>query len=223
MPPRVLKADQGESINKAAETITAGGVVAVPTESFYGLAVNALNEKAIERLLAIKRRREDHPVLILIPSAYVLDRYAARIPPVAFRLMEAFWPGGLTMVFEANRVLSLLLTGGTGKIGVRLSGHPVPTQLARVAGAAITGTSANVTGEPPCESPEEVLKALGSQIDIILDGGKTAGGKGSTILDVTVAPPVILREGMVSRRVLMPFLSPSCGDGPFVDNRVGRS
>jgi L-threonylcarbamoyladenylate synthase len=219
----VLKADQGESINEAARVILAGGAVAVPTESFYGLAVNALNEKAIERLLAIKKRRGDHPVLILIPSADVLDRYAARISPVAFRLMEAFWPGGLTMVFEANPVLSLLLTGGTGKIGVRLSGHPVPTQLARVAGAAITGTSANVTGEPPCESPEEVLNALGNQIDIILDGGRTAGGKGSTVLDVTVAPPVILREGMVSRRVLMPFLSSTCGDAPFIDNRGGRS
>jgi L-threonylcarbamoyladenylate synthase len=205
MPVRVLQADQEESITRAAEMVMAGGVVAVPTESFYGLAVNALNEKAIERLLAIKKRREDHPFLILIDSADVLKRYAAQIPPVALPLIEAFWPGGLTMVFEAKPVLPLLLTGGTGKVGVRLSSHPVPTEVARVAGVAITGTSANVTGEPPCENPEEVLKALGSQVDIILDGGKTAGGKGSTVLDVTVVPPVILREGMVSRKLLVPF------------------
>jgi L-threonylcarbamoyladenylate synthase len=203
--PRPLRADQVESINEAARVILAGGVVAVPTESFYGLAVNALDERAVERLLAIKKRREDHPILLLIPSAEVLGRYVAQIPAVALRLMEAFWPGGLTMVFMAKPALPLLLTGGTGKIGVRLSSHPVPSNLARAAGVAITGTSANVTGEPPCESPEEVLEALGAQVDIVLDGGKTAGGKGSTVLDVTATPPAILREGMVSRDLLMPF------------------
>ena len=205
MPPRVLKADQGESINEAARVIMAGGVVAVPTESFYGLAVNALDERAIERLLAIKKRREDHPILILIHSAEVLGRYAAQIPPVALRLIDAFWPGGLTMVFEATPELPRLLTGGRGKIGVRLSSHSIPTELARVSGVAITGTSANFTGEPPCDKPEDVLKILGSHVDIVLDGGKSAGGKGSTVLDVTFAPPFILREGMVSRKLLTPF------------------
>jgi L-threonylcarbamoyladenylate synthase len=205
MAPRVLRTDQGESINEAAKVIMTGGVIVVPTESFYGLAVNALNQKAIERVLAIKKRREDHPILILIHSADVLKRYVAQIPPVALRLIREFWPGGLTMVFEAKPLLPLPLTGGTGKIGVRLSSHPVPTQLARAAGVPITGTSANVTRERPCDNPEEALRALGSQVDMILDGGKTAGGKGSTVLDVTVVPPVIVREGMVSRKLLMPF------------------
>ena len=205
MPARVLKADRGESINEAAGVILAGGVVAVPTESFYGLAVSALNEKAIDRLLKIKKRREDHPILILIHSTEILGKYVVRIPPFAQRLMKAFWPGGLTIVFEAGPILPPLLTGGRSKIGVRLSSHPGATEVARVAGVAITGTSANVTGEPPCDNPEEVLKALGSQVDIILDGGKTAGGKSSTVLDVTVAPPVILREGMVTRQALTPF------------------
>ena len=205
MPPRVLKAEQSGSIKEAAEMIMAGGVVVVPTESFYGLAVNVLEERAIERLLAIKKRRENHPILILIHSEDELKRYVVQIPPVALHLIEAFWPGGLTMVFEAKPELPLLLTGGTGRIGVRLSSHPVPTELARAAGVAITGTSANVTGEPPCENPEDVLKALGSQVDIILDGGRTAGGKGSTVLDVTVVPPVILREGMVPSKLLAPF------------------
>lgn len=208
MAPRVLKADLGESIIEAARVIVAGGVVAVPTESFYGLAVHALEEKALKRLLSIKKRREDHPILILIPSADVLGDYALRIPFVARRLIKAFWPGGLTMVFKAKPILSSLLTGGTGKIGVRVSSHPVATELARAAHAAITGTSANVTGEPPFSDPEKVFEVLGSQVDIILDGGKTAGGKGSTVLDVTVAPPVILREGMVSRKLLMPFFQP---------------
>jgi len=206
MLPCILEADKEESIALAAETIRAGGVVAVPTESFYGLAVDALNKKAIERILAIKKRREDHRILILIPSADVLDRYVAEIPPAAFRLMETFWPGGLTLVFKAKSVLPFLLTAGTGKIGVRLSSHPVPVRLTKAAGRAVTGTSANVTGEPPCETPEQVLEALGPGIDMILDSGKTAGGKGSTVLDMTVFPPVILREGMVSRKLLVSFL-----------------
>jgi L-threonylcarbamoyladenylate synthase len=208
MPLFVLRADQEESIQRAAEVILSGGVVAAPTESFYGLAVNALNVEAIERLLQIKKRREDHPILILIPASEALSRYVTRIPPVAHKLMKAFWPGGLTMVFEAGPVLPTLLTGGSGKIGVRLSSHPVPTELARVAGVAITGTSANVTGEPPCMDSVEVLKALDAQVDMILDGGKTSGGKGSTVLDVTASPPVILREGMVARKALKAFLEP---------------
>jgi L-threonylcarbamoyladenylate synthase len=205
MRARVLKADQGQSINEAARVIFAGGVVAVPTESFYGLSVNALHKKAVGRLMAIKKRREDHPVLILIDSADELARYVAHVPPVAFRLMETFWPGGLTLVFKAKPGLPVFLTGGTGKIGIRLSSHPVPTRLAKIVGVAITGTSANLTGAPPCERAEEVLEALGSHVDLILDGGKTAGGQGSTVLDVTLTPPAILREGIVARELLMPF------------------
>jgi L-threonylcarbamoyladenylate synthase len=210
MPRRLLKVEEGnfeEVILAAARAVISGGVVAVPTESFYGLAVNALDKEAISRLLEIKKRSEDHPILILISSADDLSRYVSRISPVARELIKGFWPGGLTMVFAAGPILPVSLTGGSGKIGIRLSSHPVPAALASAAGVAITGTSANVTGEPPFTDPAELLTALGSQVDLILDAGKTAGGKGSTVLDVTVSPPVILREGMVTRRLLQPFLS----------------
>jgi L-threonylcarbamoyladenylate synthase len=209
MPVRILKMDTQKSlqtaIKEAGDVILSGGLVAIPTESFYALAVNVSDEKAIHRLIAAKKRPASNPVLILIPSPEVLDDYVATMPAAATKLIQQFWPGGLTLVFEARANVSSLLTAGTGKIGVRVSSHPIPRELARVARVAITGTSANVTGEPPCESPEEVLKSLGSQVDIILEGGKTAGGKGSTVLDVTVSPPVILREGMVPRKLLMPF------------------
>ena len=187
--------------------ILSDGVVAVPTESFYGLAVHALNEKAIERLFAVKQRREDNPVLILIPSKDSLSRYVTEVSEKARKLTRRFWPGGLTMVFFADPILPRSLTAGTGKIGVRLSGHPVPTELARAAGAPITGTSANRSGQPPCSTAKEVMEAVGKDIDLILDGGKTTGRKGSTVLDVTVDPPVVIREGMVSREELRPFLS----------------
>ena len=121
--------------------------------------------------------------------------------------MDAFWPGGLTLVFEAGPNVSPLLTAGTHKIGIRYSSHPVAVALCRALGSAITGTSANLSGKPACSSAEAVLKAFGHRIDLILDGGKTEGRIGSTVLDVTEDPPKILREGMVSRKRLEKFIS----------------
>ena len=198
--------DMDTALARAAEVILSGGVVAIPTESFYGLAVNATDERAIRRLLSIKKRREDHPVLILIPSVDALNRYVARVSPTARVLISRFWPGGLTLVFEAGPEISPWLTAGTGKIGVRLSSHPIATGLAKAVGLPITGTSANLTGEPACTSGDAVLETLGQEVDLILDGGKTAGGMGSTILDVTVDPPKILRKGMVGRDRLQAFI-----------------
>jgi L-threonylcarbamoyladenylate synthase len=211
MPALVFKVDTPESmqmaLNHAKEVILSGGVVAVPTESFYGLGVNVMDENAIHRLMSIKKRPEKNPILILISSADELERYVVQVPPVAVKLIHHFWPGGLTLVFQGKENLSPLLTSSLGQIGVRLSSHPVPTGLVRLAGSAITGTSANVSGEPPCRSAAEVMNALGDGIDLVIDGGETPGGKASTVLDVTVQPPEILREGMISRDLLLPFLS----------------
>jgi len=210
MSSRLLKIDEKNfagAIQQAAQVILSGGVLAVPTESFYGLAVHALNEKAIERLFAVKDRREDNPLLILLASRGTLGAYVTEVSDRARKLMERFWPGGLTMVFFADPILPPSLTAGTGKIGVRLSSHPVPRALAEAVGAPITGTSANRSGQPSCSTAEEVMESVGEGTDLILDGGRTPGGKGSTVLDVTVDPPVVLREGMVSREELKPFLT----------------
>ena len=214
MPALVLKADTSETtwvtLHHAKDVILAGGVVAVPTESFYGLAVSVVDENAVHRLMSIKKRPEKNPILILISSADDLDRYVVQVPAMARELIRRFWPGGLTLVFQGKEDLSRMLTSGTGQIGVRLSSHPIPTELARLAGVAITGTSANVSGGPPCRSAAQVIKAIGDDIDLVIDSGETQGGKPSTVLKVTVQPPEILREGMVSRDLLMPFLSASC-------------
>jgi L-threonylcarbamoyladenylate synthase len=196
------KKDLGPAFAKAASVILSGGMVAVPTESFYGLAVNPTDVKAIKRLFDVKKRRGNQPVLILIPTVEHLDQYVIHVPEMARRLVNEFWPGGLTLLFEAKTNLPPELTAGTAKIGVRLSSHPVPTGLARAVDGAITGTSANISGQPACSSAEEVLQHLGERVDLILDGGETAGGRGSTVLDVTMDPPVVVREGMVSRDVL---------------------
>jgi len=200
------KKDLDACLNRAADVLLSGGVVAFPTESFYGLAVNAMDDKAIHRLFAIKKREMDHPVLILIPSIEVLEKYTEHIPATAHKIIKQFWPGGLTLIFRAGRKISPLLTAGTGKVGIRLSSHPLATSLARVVGVPITGTSANISGQDACRNAEEVYNSLGKEVNIILDGGETQGGKGSTILDVTVTPHGILREGMVSGELLKRFL-----------------
>ena len=173
--------------------------MAYPTESFYGLAADATNETAIHRLFLSKKRGLDRPVLILIPNVEVLDQYAVNIPPVARQLIKEFWPGGLTLVFDAGTKISPLLTAGTGKIGIRLSSHPVATAVTRAIDVPITGTSANISGQPPCRNADEVRSSLGKGVDLILDGGETKGEMGSTVIDITVDPPRILRQGMVSQ------------------------
>jgi len=176
--------------------------VACPTESFYALAVDARNEAAIERLFSLKSRDPGRPVLILIPSLKSLSRYVTRIPPHALPLIRRFWPGGLTLIFPASKQISPLLTGGTGTIGIRLSSHPLPTALANAIEGPITGTSANPSGAPPSCRAREVLAYFGKRIDLFIDDGQTGGGAGSTVLDVTVDPPHIVRHGMIACDVL---------------------
>ncbi|MFH1954659.1 MAG: L-threonylcarbamoyladenylate synthase [Pseudomonadota bacterium] len=198
--------DQERAVKMAKEVLLRGGLVACPTESFYGLAVDATHEEAIRKLFSLKRRSPERPVLILIPSIESLTKYVTDIPPVTFKLTREFWPGGLTLVFKASERVSPLLTAGTGKIGIRLSNHPVATALAQSIGKPITGTSANISGAPPCRHASEVFDYFKEEIDLIIDGGETAGAIGSTILDVTVDPPKVLRDGMVQRRHLEKFM-----------------
>lgn len=203
--PEILKPGVGLTVSRvarrAAAVLLAGGVVAYPTESFYGLGVDATNEKAIKRLFEIKGRNNDQPLLVIIPTKEIPDNWVSHIPPVAGKLIHRYWPGGLTLVFEAGPAVSNLLTAHTGKIGIRCPGHPLARELTRKAGVPITGTSANISGGHPCSSARDVAEALGSRVDLILDGGRTEGIKGSTILDVSVDPPRILRHGLVEPSV----------------------
>lgn len=193
--------DFAEGIDEAKGMLMSGGVVAFPTESFYGLAVDPMNEQAVDLLFRIKKREPDQPILILIPALESLDVYAAEIPEIARILIKRFWPGGLTLLFRAMPCISKRLTAGTGNIGVRLSSHPVATALAQSVDSPITGTSANISGYPACRSAIEVYDYFKKGV-LILDGGETEGGKGSTILDVTVNPPRIVREGMIGTEIL---------------------
>lgn len=201
--------DRDAGLEHACTILRQGGLVAFPTESFYGLAADPRRNDAVLRLFAAKRRSPDQPVLLLLPARESVAEYAARIPPSAQRLMERFWPGGLTLVFEALPSVSRLLTAGTGTIGLRLSSQPLATELARRFGTAVTGTSANPSGRPPACTAREAAAFLAPEPALILDGGPAPGGPGSTILDVTVHPPRILRQGQVSQEALAACLSPA--------------
>ncbi len=201
VPENILVIDLNENLKTEMDTarkvMLSGGIVAYPTESFYGLAVDIENEQAIEKLFSIKQRDRDNPILILLPEIEALKEYVEDIPDHAVKLMNKFWPGGLTMLFKAGRKISPLLTADTGKIGIRFSSHPLATALARSIGRPVTGTSSNISGRPPCTRAEEVFDCFGDTIDLIIDNGPTKGGPGSTILDTTVSPCAVLREGMV--------------------------
>lgn len=196
-----------EIIAEAAEIIKQGGVVVFPTRSLYGLGVDAYNPDAVEKIIKIKQRPADNPILVLIYSRRQLDSLAANISPTALAIMDAFWPGKVTLVFEARDSLSNRLTARTGKIGVRLAGHPVAAALAQQVGRPVTGTSANVSGEPGCYQAQCLEAAIAQQVDLILDAGTLAGGVGSTVVDVTADRPQILREGQVTAAEILRTLA----------------
>jgi len=181
-------------------------VLAFPTETFYGLAADALDGEALQRIFMVKGREGDKPLLLLVSDRTWLPGLVKDISPQAESLMKRFWPGPLTLVFEASAHMSPLLTANTGKIGLRISSHPVAQALVRVVGRAITATSANVSGQPSASEAREVFQSLGKKIDAILDGGKTPGGLGSTVVDVSGVSPKIIRQGAIPQAELAPFL-----------------
>ncbi len=196
----IYKIDPDESLNgliEATKIISEGGIVAFPTESFYGLGVDATNSHAINKVFQIKKRDRNLPILILISSLRDLPRYAVHIPSRAKRLGKKFWPGGLTMVFQASPVLSSALTSNTGKVGIRISSHPIANAISKSLNVPITATSANISGMAPCIKADQVVEWFNNGVDLILDGGETQGKHPSTILDVTIDPPLIIREGIV--------------------------
>ena len=201
--PQVLEINplkpQDALIRRAVVVLRAGGVVAFPTETFYGLAVDAMNDGAIERIFAIKGRAFSNPIALIAGDKSGIGALVAEIPVAAQRLMQAFWPGPLTLLFSASPRISPRLTAGTGKIGIRISSHPIAAGLAMRLGGPITATSANLSGAPECSNAAEVLANLGDRVDLVIDGGATPGGKGSTLLDITADPPVCLREGAITR------------------------
>lgn len=183
-----------------AETIEHGGVIGFPTETYYGLGVNPFNPTAIGRLTQIKGRPDHKPILVLIGKMEHLSLLTESISPPAALFMDEFWPGPLTILFPAKPSLPAALTAGTGMVGVRLTScSPLQNILKHV--GPLTGTSANRSGDPPATTAAEVVKTLGSEIDLVIDGGTTPGGAPSTVVDIRETIQII-REGAVTRAML---------------------
>ena len=185
------------ALHEAAAVLRAGGLVAFPTETFYGLGAAALDPGAVRRVFEIKGRPDDKPVLVLVDSVAMLDAVALEVPPRARTLMAAHWPGALTLVFRARSEVPAEVTAGTGTVGVRLSAHAVARALVTALGQPITAPSANPSGSTPPTTGAAVLAHFGGRLDMLLDGGATTGGEPSTVLDVTVDPPRVVRAGAV--------------------------
>lgn len=210
--PEVLKigTDNSEEkiITRAIEILAGGGIIAYPTETFYGLGADATNEKAIQKIFAVKGRNFKNPISLIIGQAEDINHLVQDVPQTAKKLMAAFWPGALTIVFLAANNVSPLLTAGSGKIGLRVSSHPLARGIVQKLKRPLTATSANLSGAPECTRASEVAEQIGNKIDAIVDLGDTPGTKGSTIIDVTCDPPLILREGVISRKTIEKFINP---------------
>jgi L-threonylcarbamoyladenylate synthase len=196
---RVVDADRPdpEALHEAAAVLQSGGTVAFPTESFYGLGADALAPAAVRRVFGLKGRPESKPLLVLVDSVERALALAVDADPRARELMARHWPGPLTLVLRAASMVPVEVTAGSGTVGLRVPGHAVALGLVRAAGRPVTAPSANPSGGPPPTRAEEVTRSLGPALDLVLDGGATAGGAGSTVADCTVWPPRILRQGPI--------------------------
>jgi len=184
--------------------IRKGAVIAFPTDTYYGLAANPFDPEAVARLFKIKGRPDSKPILLLIDHLDRLKDLVLNVSPLAEAVMSGFWPGPLTLVFEAALNLSDALTAGSGTIGIRLPNARLPLELIRAAGVALTATSANLSGGPAPTTAAAVMASIGSKLDAVIDGGKCQSCP-STLLDVSGAHPKVLRKGQVSTERLRTF------------------
>ena len=187
-----------EQIAAAATVIKQGGVVAYPTETYYGLAVDPFNHNALQRLFDLKQRPAAKPILTLIADTPQLACLAEYIPPLFEPLMTRYWPGPLTLVFPAQPTISSLLTAGTGTVGARISSNPVAQALVKLVASPITATSANISGKSAALSLADLNEQFGIKLDLVVDAGSTPGGVGSTVVGYDHNALVVLRQGAVS-------------------------
>ena len=184
-------------IKKAVQIIRQGGVVAFPTETYYGLGVDPFNPQALTKLFAIKKRSSAKPVLTLITDQDQLSLLTLEIPSLFLPLFP-LWPAPLTLVFKALPSLPSILTGGTGTVAVRISPHPLAMALVRAYHQPLTATSANISGKPSAVTADEVRMYFGDTVDLVIDGGRTQGGKPSTVVGIDNDALTVIREGVIS-------------------------
>jgi L-threonylcarbamoyladenylate synthase len=198
----VLRIDPKEpfqnDIDQAVEFLKNGDVIAYPTETIYGLGADVVNRKAIKKIYDLKARDYGLPVSILVADIAMLREFVEEVPEQALSLMRRFWPGALTILFPANDKIPKGLVTNTGRVGVRISSHPIAAALVKTFGKPITTTSANLSGFPPSLSVKHIQKYFGDKIPCLVDGGECEPSRGSTVVDVGEETMRIVREGRIS-------------------------
>jgi L-threonylcarbamoyladenylate synthase len=201
--------DSPESLHTAAEILRGGGLVAIPTETVYGLAADALSQTAVARIFEAKQRPHEDPLILHVADASWVDDLAVDVPPIACELMARFWPGPLTLVLRKSAKVSDVVTAGGPTVAVRMPAHPLALALLRAVERPLAAPSANLFSRPSPTTAAHVLEDLDGRIDAVLDGGATTLGVESTVLDLTLEPPVLLRPGGITLEQLQEVLGPN--------------
>jgi len=192
-------------LNPAVSALHQGGVVAFPTETFYGLAVDPRSPLAVQKIFSLKRRAPDQPLPLIASDPDQVIDHVGTLTPLAAKLARRGWPGALTLIIPASPRLCGDVHLSTGKVAVRVPADPVARLLARCAGHAITSTSANISGEPPASTADDVVRGFDDGVDVVIDAGPTPGGLPSTIVDATGDTPVLVRAGVIAWERVLEF------------------
>lgn len=195
-----------KDIDEAASILRAGGLVAFPTETVYGLGANALDHKAVGKIFYAKGRPSDNPLIVHVSDVDMVKGLVKAIPGLAFDLMEKFWPGPLTLIMEKSSSVPEIITAGLNTVAVRMPAHPIALKVIERSGVPIAAPSANISGRPSPTEAVHVIEDLQEKVEMIIDGGSSQIGLESTVLDVTVNPPMILRPGGVTLEQLRGFV-----------------
>lgn len=200
--------DKPEAIHKAADILRSGGLVAFPTETVYGLGADALNSDAAAKIYAAKGRPSDNPLIVHVADVQSVYILAKDVPEKALMLMEAFWPGPLTIILPKSDIVPHGTTGGLDTVAIRMPSHPVALELIRESGVYVAAPSANTSGRPSPTLVSHVVEDMDGKIDMILDGGAVGIGIESTIIDLSSATPAILRPGYITKAMLEEIIGP---------------
>ena len=187
-----------DDVERAVAALEQGGVIVYPTETLYGLGVDASRAQAVDHLLDLKERDRDKPISVLVASRAMLDDVASSVSAVAERLIAAFWPGPLTIALPARSAVLPPLTAGSGTIAARVSSHPIAQAIVTGLGRPLTATSANPGGSPPARNTAAARAYFGSHVDLYVDAGSSAHGLASTVVDCSASVPRLVREGAVA-------------------------
>lgn len=203
-----------ETIDICAKAILAGEAVVYPTETLYGIAVDALSQSAVEKLFVIKGRKPDKPIPVIIGNMNMLEMIARDFSTNSVKLMKRFWPGPLTLILDATEAVPFSLTAGTGSVAVRLSSSEVAQKLASKVGKPITATSANISGSEGASNPALIKEQLGESVSLMIDVGAIAPSPPSTIVDARGEGVLILREGVISSETVFEVIGKKSSRAP---------